>query len=98
MNKAIIGNTKNKEHFVMLDNEEFSIIHFMKNNVLQILLFILVFIIIYVVDYISHLNSLIFVMPSAIPGMPPTGVQIEGKKTNNVKNVKNKKNNKKSKK
>jgi hypothetical protein len=88
MNKAIMGNAKNKEDFVMLDNEEFSIIDFMKNNVLQILLFILVFIIIYVVDYISHLNSLIFVMPSAIPGMPSTGVQIEGKITKNGKNNK----------
>ena len=59
------------------DNEEFSIINFMHNNALQICLFILVFIIIYVVDYISYINSLIFAIPSSIPGLPATPVYIQ---------------------
>ena len=62
----------------MENNEDFSIyninsiINFIKENYIQILLFILVFIIIYVVDYISNINAMIFAMPSPIPGVSPT--------------------------
>lgn len=59
------------------DYEDFSIINFMRNNALQICLFILVFIIIYVVDYISHVNSLIFAIPSTIPGLPASPIHIQ---------------------
>jgi hypothetical protein len=47
-----------------------SIINFCKNNWFQLLLLLLVFIIIYVVDYISNINTIIFGLPSAIPGTP----------------------------
>lgn len=46
-----------------------SIINFIKENVIQILLFILVFVIIFVVDYISNINATIFGVTS-IPGIP----------------------------
>jgi len=36
-----------------------SIIDFVKNNVIQILLFLLVFVIIYIVDHISNINTML---------------------------------------
>jgi len=59
----------------MENNEEISIyninsiINFIKDNFIQIILFILVFVIIYVVDHISNINAMIFAMPSPIPGV-----------------------------
>ena len=47
-----------------------SIITYIKDHLIQILMLISVFIIIYVVDHISNINSAIFSMPSAIPGLP----------------------------
>ena len=44
-----------------------SIIEFVKENFIQILLLILVFIIIYTVDYISNLNAVIFAIQTPIP-------------------------------
>jgi hypothetical protein len=58
-----------------IDNEELSfnnidsVINFIKNNWVQLLLLILVFIIIYVVDYISNINAIIFAIPSPIPSI-----------------------------
>lgn len=57
------------------DNEDLSIyninsiIHFIKTNIIQILLLILVFVIIYTVDYISNINAMIFTMQSPIIGL-----------------------------
>jgi len=45
-----------------------SIINFIKDNYIQILLFISVFIIIYIVDYISNINAILYSLPTAIPG------------------------------
>ena len=36
-----------------------SIIDFVKNNLIQILLFLLVFVIIYIVDYVSNINAML---------------------------------------
>jgi len=47
-----------------------SILNFIKENFIQILMLLAVFAIIYTVDYISNINSAIFSMPSAIPGLP----------------------------
>lgn len=47
-----------------------SIFTYIKDHIIQILMLISVFIIIYVVDHISNINTTIFSMPSAIPGMP----------------------------
>jgi hypothetical protein len=47
-----------------------SIITYIKDHLIQILMLTSVFIIIYVVDHISNINSAIFSMPSAIPGLP----------------------------
>jgi hypothetical protein len=47
-----------------------SIFTYIKDNFIQILMLLSVFIIIYVVDHISNINSVIFSMPSAIPGLP----------------------------
>ena len=46
-----------------------SIFTYIKDHIIQILMLISVFVIIYVVDHISNINSAIFSMPSAIPGI-----------------------------
>ena len=48
----------------------YTIINYIKAHYVQFLLLIAVFIIIYVVDRISNINSLLFAIPSAIPGLP----------------------------
>lgn len=45
-----------------------SIINFIKDNYIQILLLISVFVIIYIVDHISNINAILYGLPSAIPG------------------------------
>jgi hypothetical protein len=62
-----------------MDNDEFdgdisnwniyTVIKYIKVHSIQFLLLFLVFIIIYVVDHISNINTMIFAMPSAIPGL-----------------------------
>jgi len=47
-----------------------SITNFIKDNVIQILMLLSVFIIIYVIDYITHINAILYGLPSAIPGLP----------------------------
>jgi hypothetical protein len=64
-----------------------SIIDFVKNNFIQILLFILVFVIIYVVDHVSNINAMIYSMPSP--------VQIPCLNNGNKSNIKNSRNKKK---
>ena len=44
------------------DEEEFSILNFIQNNVIQLLLLGLAFFIIYIVDRITHFNSIIIIM------------------------------------
>jgi len=44
-----------------------SIINYLKDNFIQILLLILVFVIIYTVDYISNINTMIFSNTQALP-------------------------------
>jgi len=44
-----------------------SIINFIKDNYIQILLLISVFVIIYIVDHISNINAILYGLPSAIP-------------------------------
>lgn len=47
-----------------------SIISYIKNNYIQILLLITVFFIIYTVDYISNINSMLIAPISIIPVIP----------------------------
>jgi hypothetical protein len=47
-----------------------SIINYIKNNFIQILLLLLVFFIIYLVDQISNINTMIMAPISMIPGIP----------------------------
>jgi hypothetical protein len=47
-----------------------SIINYIKNNIIQILLLILVFFIIYVVDYICNINAMLMTTTSMIPNIP----------------------------
>ena len=54
-----------------------SIIYFIKNNFIQLLLLILVFVIIYIIDYISNINAMIFAMPSPIPGFASSQPKIQ---------------------
>ena len=45
-----------------------SIINYIKDNYIQILLLISVFVIIYIVDHISNINAILYGLQSAIPG------------------------------
>ena len=45
-----------------------SIINYIKNNFIQILLLVLVFFIIYTVDYISNINAMLMAPITMIPG------------------------------
>lgn len=47
-----------------------SILNYIKQNFIQILLLFLVFVIIYIVDHLSNINATIFSMPSVIAGLP----------------------------
>lgn len=49
-----------------------SLIQYINDNFIGLLLLILAFFIIYFVDYISHVNAILFAMPPTIPGMPTT--------------------------
>ncbi len=53
-----------------------SITNFIKDNFIQILLLLSVFIIIYVIDYITHINAILYGLPSAIPGLPSPNTSI----------------------
>ena len=46
-----------------------SIFHYIIEHYIQFLLLLLVPLIIYMVDHISNINSIIFGLPSAIPGL-----------------------------
>jgi hypothetical protein len=64
-----------------------SIMDYIKENFIQILLFISVFIIIYIVDYISNINAVLFSMPPPIPGienkkLQPVKLQVPKKRKN----------------
>lgn len=54
----------------------YSVIKYVRENFVGLILLLLAVLIIYIVDYISHINSLIFAMPSPIPGMPATANSI----------------------
>lgn len=49
-----------------------SVIEYLRENVVGLLLLVITMGIIYAVDYISRLNALIFAMPSPIPSMMPS--------------------------
>ena len=49
------------------NQEEESLFQFISEYFIQIVLFLCVFVIIFVVEYINHINSKLFVVPSAIP-------------------------------
>ena len=55
MNEPIDYDKYEEEEFSFFNI--YSLIHFVKNNVLQIGLFLLVFVIIYIVDHISNINT-----------------------------------------
>jgi len=48
-----------------------SIIKYIQNHSIQILMLLTVFIIIFVIDHISNINAILFGMPTAIPNMSP---------------------------
>jgi hypothetical protein len=50
------------------DNLSFiSIMSYIKDNIIQIIMFFSVFVIIYLVDHISNINTILFSMPPPIP-------------------------------
>jgi len=65
-----------------------SIISFIKENTIQILLLLLVPVIIYIVDHISNINAIIFGLPSPVPTssqQPQVHQQIHSKKRKGFK-------------
>jgi hypothetical protein len=46
-----------------------SIIEYVSENIIGLILLLLTFVIIYLVDYISYLNSLLSIVPSPVPGL-----------------------------
>ncbi len=63
-------NQENEFNFEILSELDlFSIINFIKEYFIQLLLLILVFVIIYIVDHISNINTIISSTPSVIPNV-----------------------------
>ena len=81
-----------------MDEEEFNehiskwsiqtIIKYIQVNYIQFIMLFVVFIIIYTVDHISNINTQIFSMPSAIPGVVATATQMITQNQNQNKKVK----------
>jgi hypothetical protein len=53
-----------------------SILGFIKENFIQLLLLLLVPIIIYIVDHISNINAIIFGLPSPVPNVSHPNPQV----------------------
>ena len=58
-----------------------SIINFIKDYFIQLLLLILVFVIIYIVDHISNINTIIFSTPSVVPNSKSIIIHPKRRKT-----------------
>jgi hypothetical protein len=71
-----------------VDDEPFSVIQYVKENFIGLLLLLLAFFIIYFVDHISRINAMIFAMPSPIPGVPADINNIIMHKPKKTKNFK----------
>lgn len=65
-----------------------SIINYIHNNLVQILLFVLVFIIIYIVDHISNINAMLMSPNNYIYGLNNNNTKKISTIKNNVKNRK----------
>jgi hypothetical protein len=80
MNPSVESNN-NKDDELSIYNFK-SIIHFIQNNIVQIILFILVFVIIYLVDRVTHFNTmLVAIQQQQI-------MKDQMKKSKNAKNLK----------
>jgi hypothetical protein len=66
-------------------NDEFSIMNFIQNNIIQFLLLGLVFFIIYIVDRVTHLNNLI------VAAQQQQMIKEQMKQMKKVRKIKNKK-------
>lgn len=60
------------------------IIQYIRENAVGLLMFLSVFLIIYCVDHINRFNTLLYSMPSTIPGIPLNN-QIINKKSKKFK-------------
>lgn len=69
-------------------DEPFFVIQYIKENFIGLLLLLLVVFIIYFVDHISRINSLMFAMPSPIPGVSSTTSNITMTKPKKIKKFK----------
>jgi len=58
MNPSVESNNNNNDDELSIYNFK-SIVHFIQNNIVQIILFILVFVIIYVVERVTHFNTML---------------------------------------
>ena len=75
----------------VIDDESFtvqSLIKYISENIVGLLLLLLAFVIIYVVDYVARINSLIFAMPSPIPGVTSAVNNVVMQKPNKTKKLK----------
>ena len=57
MNPSVESDNNNNNELSIYNFK--SIVHFIQNNIVQIILFILVFVIIYVVDRLTHFNTML---------------------------------------
>ncbi len=69
-------------------DEPFSLLQYIKENFVGLLLLLLVFLIIYFVDHISRINALIFAMPSPMQGIQVASNNIAMAITKKIKKVK----------
>lgn len=70
-----------------VNDEPFSVLQYVKENVIGLLLLLLAFCIIYFVDHISRINALTFAMPSPIPGVQSASNNIVVSITKKTKKV-----------
>lgn len=62
-----------EKNIEIINDEPFSLetlLQYVNENIYGLLLLVFAFFIIYFVDYISHINAMIFAIPSPVPGMP----------------------------
>jgi hypothetical protein len=62
-----------------------SMIEYISENIIGLLLLLLTFIIIYLVDYISYINSILTIVPSPVPGLQINKNNIKPAKSRKVK-------------
>jgi len=88
MNPSVQSNNNNDDELSIYNFK--SIVHFIQNNIVQIILFILVFVVIYVVDRLTHFNTMLVAIQQQKIMKEQMKQMKQMKKTKNAKNNKQK--------